>query len=176
MLKGEIILVSLKEIGHFEDLEETQATLEGNSLQKARFISDKYKIDCFSEDSGLEVPALNNEPGVYSARYAGPRRNDRDNIDLLLKNLQDQVDRSARFKTVITLIINKKEYQFTGIVRGKIISSPRGENGFGYDPVFVPEGEIRTFAEMALDEKNQISHRSKATHQLKDFLNSLSIQ
>lgn len=170
LLAGKYTVVGLQEIGCEEDVPETQATIEGNSAQKARYVKLNYKQDCFADDTGLEVIALNNDPGVFSARYAGPQRNSEDNIQLLLQNLQGKTNRSARFKTVITLILNGQEHTFTGIVNGKIIEQKRGEKGFGYDPVFIPEGYEQTFAEMAAAEKNKISHRGLAVAQLIDFL------
>ncbi len=173
MLRSKFEVVGLKDIGCTEDIPETQATIEGNSAQKARYVKAHYGIDCFADDTGLEVIALNNEPGVFSARYAGPQRNSEDNIQLLLKNLADKADRSARFKTVFTLILSGEEHTFTGIVNGEIIKEKRGESGFGYDPIFVPEDYEKTFAEMSAEEKNEISHRGLAVAQLVDFLERL---
>jgi len=170
LLAGKYKVVGLQEIGCHEDIPETQATIEGNSAQKAHYVKSNYKQDCFADDTGLEVPALNNEPGVYSARYAGPQRNSEDNIQLLLQNLKDKVDRSARFKTVITLILNGQEHTFTGIINGRITEQKHGEKSFGYDPIFIPEGYNQTFAEMTSAEKNKISHRGLAVAQLIDFL------
>ena len=163
-------LSTLKQIGCNEELHETGNTLEANSLQKASYLFDNYQIDCFADDTGLEVTALKGEPGVYSARYAGEQRSHSDNINLLLKNLSGKTDRSAQFRTVITLIIDGKVEQFEGIVKGEIIETLRGNEGFGYDPVFIPEGFDRTFAEMTMEEKGKISHRGRAFEKLVTFL------
>lgn len=163
-------LVSLIDIHCKEELPETGNTLEANSLQKAKYLYDNYQIDCFADDTGLEVHALGGEPGVYSARYAGEQRSHADNINLLLKNLVNKPDRSARFRTVITLIQERNITQFEGIVNGQIIEDLRGTQGFGYDPIFIPEGYDRTFAEMTLVEKGEISHRGRAFHKLVEFL------
>src|SRR5687768_3233607 len=154
-------VVNLEDIGCFEELPETKDTLEGNSLQKAEYVLQHYNVPCFADDSGLEVDALNGEPGVYSARYAGPQRNSSDNIDLLLKNLGDNSNRRARFRTVITLVgLEPKPIFFEGVVKGSIINSKRGTSGFGYDPIFVPERHNKTYAEMSLQEKSLFSHRA----------------
>ncbi|MBC7409840.1 MAG: non-canonical purine NTP diphosphatase [Arcicella sp.] len=163
-------LLSLKDINCTKELPETGNTLEANSLQKAQYLYDHYQVNCFADDSGLEVHAIGGEPGVDSAHYAGPQRSHSDNINLLLKNLTDKNDRSAQFRTVITLIQNGKVSQFEGSIKGQIISELRGNEGFGYDPVFVPEGYKTTFAEMSLTEKGKISHRAKAFGKLVAFL------
>ena len=163
-------LLSLKDINCTKELPETGNTLEANSLQKAQYLYDHYQVNCFADDSGLEVHALGGEPGVDSAHYAGPQRSHADNINLLLKNLTDETDRSAQFRTVITLIQNGKVSQFEGSIKGQIISELRGNEGFGYDPVFIPEGYTTTFAEMSLAEKGKISHRAKAFGKLVAFL------
>lgn len=163
-------LISLAETGCKEELPETGSTLEANSLQKAQYLYDHYQVNCFADDSGLEVHALGGEPGVDSAHYAGPQRSHDDNINLLLKNLADIDDRSAQFRTVITLIQNGEITQFEGGIKGQIISNLRGTEGFGYDPVFVPEGYETTFAEMSLAEKGKISHRASAFRKLVAFL------
>ena len=163
-------LLSLKDINCTKELPETGNTLEANSLQKAQYLYDHYQVNCFADDSGLEVHALGGEPGVDSAHYAGPQRSHLDNINLLLKNLTDKNDRSAQFRTVITLIQNGNVSQFEGSIKGQIISELRGNEGFGYDPVFVPEGYKTTFAEMPLTEKGKISHRAKAFGKLVAFL------
>lgn len=163
-------LISLAATGCTEELPETGNTLEANSLQKAQYLYDHYQVNCFADDSGLEVQALNGEPGVDSAHYAGPQRSHADNVNLLLKNLGDTTDRSAKFRTVITLIQNGEITQFEGNIEGKIISNLRGTQGFGYDPIFVPEGYETTFAEMSLSEKGKISHRAKAFEKLVAFL------
>ena len=165
-------LISLKETGCKEELPETGDTLEANSLQKAQYLYDHYQVNCFADDSGLEVHSLDGEPGVDSAHYAGPQRSHADNVNLLLKNLGDKTNRSAQFRTVITLIQNGKITQFQGNIDGQIISKLRGSEGFGYDPVFVPEGYDKTFAEMSLAEKGEISHRAKAFEKLVTFLGS----
>lgn len=163
-------LLSLNDIHCKAELPETGNTLEANSLQKAKYLFDNYQVDCFADDTGLEVHVLGGEPGVYSARYAGEQRSHADNIILLLKNLVHKPDRSARFRTVITLIQSGKITQFEGIVNGKIIEDLRGTEGFGYDPIFIPEGFNRTFAEMNLIEKGEISHRGRAFQKLVEFL------
>jgi XTP/dITP diphosphohydrolase len=172
-LGGAFSLRGLKDIGCTEEIPETQNTLEGNARQKAEYVYKKFGVDCFADDTGLEVEALNNEPGVRSARYAGDHRNSSDNIDLLLKNLEHQSNRKARFRTVICLIVKGKEHLFEGIVNGEIIEHRRGSDGFGYDPIFIPENESRTFAEMSLDEKNIISHRGRAISLLREFLEKM---
>ena len=166
-------LISLAATGCKEELPETGNTLEANSLQKAQYLYDHYHINCFADDSGLEVDALEGEPGVDSAHYAGPQRSHADNVNLLLKNLANKNDRSAKFRTVITLIQDGEVTQFEGNIKGRIISELRGSKGFGYDPVFVPEGYETTFAEMSLTEKGKISHRAKAFGKLVDFLGKL---
>jgi XTP/dITP diphosphohydrolase len=163
-------LLSLNDINCKEELPETGNTLEANSLQKAKYLYDNYCVDCFADDTGLEVHALGGEPGVYSARYAGLQRSHADNINLLLKNLVNKPDRSARFRTVITLIQNGNVTQFEGIVNGTIIEDLKGTEGFGYDPIFIPEGYNKTFAEMSLLEKGEISHRGRAFQKLVEFL------
>jgi XTP/dITP diphosphohydrolase len=170
VLGSEFEILSLEQVGCHEELPENQDTLEGNSTEKARYVADHYQVGCFADDTGLEVFSLNGEPGVYSARYAGPQRNMEQNMQLLLDKLQDKTDRSARFRTVITLIQDGKETQFEGIVEGEITTERQGEEGFGYDPVFRPKGYQHTFAQMSLQEKNQISHRARAVAKLVDFL------
>ncbi|MBX2841331.1 MAG: non-canonical purine NTP diphosphatase [Flammeovirgaceae bacterium] len=170
LLEGKFEVVGLKDIGCDEDVPETQETIEGNSKQKSEYIWDNYKVKCFADDTGLEVPSINNEPGVYSARYAGPQRDSKANIKLLLQKLEGKEDRSARFKTVISLILDGKIHQFEGIVNGEIIAEETGTDGFGYDPVFVPEGFDKTFAQMTMEAKNKISHRGRAVRKLVDFL------
>ena len=168
-------IITLKDIRCFDEIPETAETLEGNSLLKASFISETYNLNCFADDTGLEIEALDNRPGVYSARYAGPEKSAAANINKVLLELEGKTARNAQFRTLITLILNKSTFSFEGIVRGEIISKKRGENGFGYDPIFVPEGEIRTFAEMSLEEKNKHSHRARAFQKMIDFLNELKI-
>lgn len=166
-------IVTLKEAGIDIDIPEPFHTLEENASAKAKTIYDLTTINCFSEDTGLEVVALNGEPGVKSARYAGDNRSFDANIDKLLINLADKTDRTAQFRTVISLIIDGNETQFEGICKGKIIESRKGGQGFGYDPVFIPEGSTKTFAEMDTKEKGIFSHRRKATDKLVAFLNKL---
>ncbi|GAA4436587.1 non-canonical purine NTP diphosphatase [Ravibacter arvi] len=163
-------LVTLEDIGCYDEIEEPFDTIQKNSEAKARFVWDRYGIDTFADDSGLVIPALNGEPGVYSARYAGPQRDDKDNIRLVWEKLADKSDRSAYFITVITLMLNGRLYAFEGIVNGTILPEERGNNGFGYDPVFLPEGSEQTFAEMSLQEKSELSHRARAVRKLNEFL------
>ena len=172
LIPKEIKLLSLNDIGCFEDIPETQNTIEGNAKQKAEYIKTKYGYDCFADDTGLEVIALNNDPGVYSARYAGEQRNTDDNMDLLLKNLKNNTNRNAQFKTVIALQLNNKQHTFLGICKGEITTVKSGSKGFGYDPIFKPNGYKQTFAEMDLNLKNSIGHRGKAVAKLIAFLNS----
>lgn len=163
-------IVGLTDIGCLEEIPETGKTLEQNSKIKADFVSENYVIDCFADDTGLEVLALNGEPGVYSARYAGEARDNMANIGLLLDRLKPHKDRSARFRTVITLISNGETHQFEGIVKGRITTELKGTKGFGYDPVFVPDGYDQTFAEMSAQSKNAVSHRGRAIAKLVGFL------
>ncbi|MBS1507353.1 MAG: RdgB/HAM1 family non-canonical purine NTP pyrophosphatase [Bacteroidetes bacterium] len=174
-LPGSFSLVGLKEIECDEELPETTRTIPGNSRQKAEYVFQHYRVDCFADDSGLEVEALQGAPGVDSAMYAGPQRSHADNIALLLKNLHGIANRKARFITVITLVLNGTFYQFEGVLNGTIIDTPRGAGGFGYDPVFMPDGESRTLAELRMDEKNAISHRSRAIQKLLNFLDSKAV-
>jgi XTP/dITP diphosphohydrolase len=172
LLPKEIQLLSLADIGCFEDIPETQNTIAGNAIQKAEYIKTNYGYDCFADDTGLEVIALHNAPGVFSARYAGEQRNAHDNMDLLLKNLKGIANRKAQFKTVIALQLNNKQHTFKGICEGEITESKYGDKGFGYDPIFKPNGYEKTFAEMAMGLKNSIGHRGKAVSKLVVFLNS----
>lgn len=171
ILKGSIQLLSLEDIGCYEEIPETADTIEGNAILKADYVTQKYGYDCFADDTGLEVTALNGEPGVYSARYAGEQRNADDNMDKLLVALSRQSDRSAQFKTVIALNLDGKQHLFTGIAKGNITLDKTGTHGFGYDPIFQPENYTQTFAALSSEIKNKISHRAKATEQLIDFLN-----
>ena len=174
ILGAQIRLKSLADIDCHADIPETSPTLEGNARQKARFIHERYHVDCFADDTGLEVEALNGAPGVYSARYADANGHDsKANIRKLLSELQGADNRKARFRTVISLILNETEYQFEGIVNGEIIRLEKGTAGFGYDPVFIPEGYSETFAELGEDIKNQISHRARAIRKMADFLLSV---
>lgn len=168
-------IITLKEAGINIDIPEPHDTLEANASEKSRTIYQMTGTNCFSEDTGLEVESLNGDPGVKSARYAGEDKSFDKNIDKLLENLENKENRKARFRTVISLIINGEETQFEGIANGKIIPVRKGGKGFGYDPVFIPEGSDKTFAEMSMDEKNQYSHRNKATMKLIGFLKSLHI-
>jgi XTP/dITP diphosphohydrolase len=170
ILKGEFTLLSLYDISCTDDIPETGDTLEANASQKSFYIWDRFRIDCFSDDTGLEVTALSNEPGVRSARYAGEGRNSDDNISKLLSELEGKANRSARFRCVISLIIRGKEFLFEGIVEGKILHERRGVEGFGYDPVFCPEGYTQSFAEMDATLKNSMSHRGRAVQKLVRFL------
>lgn len=165
-------ILSLKDIGHHDDIEETGTTFKENASIKTNHIYQKYNLDCFGDDSGLEIEALNGEPGVYSARYAGGHGNHQANIERVLDQMQGVGNRKAQFKTVISLILNGQEYWFEGIVTGIIRTKISGNLGFGYDPIFQPDGFPVTFAEMPLQQKNNISHRGKAMAQLIDFLKS----
>ena len=166
-------LLTLREAGMKEELPETQNTLEGNALQKALYVFERYNLPCFADDTGLEVYALEGAPGVHSAYYAGPQRNSEHNIKLLLKNLSGITTRGAQFRTVVSLILPQGRWSFEGIIRGNILENVRGNSGFGYDPVFLPCNESKTLAEMTLDEKNQISHRAIAIRKLVEFMNVL---
>ena len=170
MLGLEYQILSLSDIHCFEEIPETEKTLEGNALLKAQYIKSNYGYDCFADDTGLEIPALNNAPGVYSARYAGEAKDSKANMEKVLNDLKNKEDKSARFRTVISLIIDNKTYLFEGIVEGYIIENARGNTGFGYDPIFVPTGYDKTFAELGSEIKNKISHRSQAVNKLKAFL------
>ncbi len=174
LMPKHIKLLSLKDIGCFEDVPETQNTIEGNAIQKATYIKQQYGYDCFADDTGLEVNALNGAPGVYSARYAGEQRNANDNTNKLLSELNTIKDRKGQFKTVIALQLNNESTTFMGICKGEITLTKQGNKGFGYDPIFKPEGEKVTFAEMDLRVKNSIGHRGKAVSKLVTFLNSLN--
>ncbi len=171
MLPPSIEIISLESIDCYEDIPETADTIEGNAIMKANYVTQKYGYDCFADDTGLEVEALNGEPGVFSARYAGEQKSAEDNMDKLLLNLKDEANRNAQFKTVIALNLNGKQHLFTGIARGVITLDKIGDQGFGYDPIFKPEGFQETFAQLSLETKNTISHRGKATQELIAFLN-----
>lgn len=172
ILDEKIELLSLKDINCHVDIPETADTLEGNARQKALYIYKNYGMDCFADDTGLEVEALNGAPGVFSARYAGEDHDSEANMQKLLRELKGKENRKAQFRTAICLIMNGKEYLFEGIVKGKIIEEKRGVTGFGYDPIFVPEGYDLTFAELGNDIKNTISHRARAIEKLCLFLNN----
>ena len=168
-----IELLSLDDINFHDEIDETASTLEGNALLKAKTIFEKTGINCFADDSGLLVDALNGEPGVYSARYAGEQKNDQDNMQKLLHELNDKPNRNAHFKTVMALIIDGKEHLFEGKIEGKIITEKLGSNGFGYDPIFVPDGYNETFAQLDSETKNKISHRARALQKMLEFLKTI---
>lgn len=168
-LGNDFTIVSLEEIGCHEELPETGNTLDHNAFQKARYVKDHYGVDCFADDTGLEVEVLNGEPGVYSGRYSGEPRSDERNIDLLLKNLDGKTNRQAKFRTVIALILNGEVHSFEGVAAGEILDKRTGTGGFGYDPIFKPSGFDKSFAELTLEEKNKISHRGKAVKALVQF-------
>lgn len=173
ILGGKIELLSLADIGCNDDIPETARTLEGNALIKARYIYEKYSLSCFADDTGLEVDALDGAPGVYSARYAGENNDSEANMRKLLQNLTGKSDRRAQFRTVIALIIDGEERLFDGVVRGEIATERKGDAGFGYDPLFIPEGCDVSFAQMPSEQKNAISHRSRAASALNDYLQTL---
>ncbi|HEY6141855.1 MAG TPA: non-canonical purine NTP diphosphatase [Flavobacterium sp.] len=170
LLPSSIEIISLESIGCFEEIPETADTIEENAIMKANYVTQKYGYDCFADDTGLEVDALNGAPGVYSARYAGEQRNSDDNMNKLLEALTDKTNRNAQFKTVIALNRNGQQHLFTGIAPGEITLEKTGNQGFGYDPIFQPEGFSKTFAQLSIEEKGAISHRGKATEQLIAFL------
>lgn len=170
LLEGKHEIVSLREIGCTEEIPEDYDTLDGNALQKARHVKERYGYDCFADDTGLEIAALDNRPGVYSARYAGESKDAEANMRKVLQELEGAPHREARFRTVIALIIGDKEYLFEGKVEGTILTEKQGCTGFGYDPIFQPEGFTQSFAEMHINEKNKISHRGRAVAKLCDFL------
>ncbi len=174
ILGEKVELLSMADIGCHDDIPETADTLEGNALQKARYIYERYGVDVFADDTGLEVKVLNGRPGVFTARYAYPDRHDTEaNTTKLLAEMEGAADRSARFRTVIALILGGKEYVFEGIVNGTITTERRGTDGFGYDPVFSPEDTGKTFAELGVEQKNRMSHRARAVQKLCDFILSL---
>jgi XTP/dITP diphosphohydrolase len=166
-------LKTLAEINCTEDIPESSPTITGNAIQKINYLTQYYSADGFADDTGLEIEALNGEPGVYSARYAGEDKSSEANMSLVLEKLKDKPNKQARFVTVIALNLNREQYLFEGVCTGKIISEKRGGKGFGYDPIFVPDGFNKTFAEMTMEEKASVSHRGKAVKLLIDFLNSL---
>ena len=173
MLGDEFQLISLSDIGCFDDIPETAPTLEGNASQKSKYITDHFRLNCFADDTGLEIEALNNQPGVYSARYAGEEKNAQANMQKVLKEMEKIKNRNARFRTVISLRINENEWLFEGVVEGEILENPRGEKGFGYDPIFKPLGYDESFAQMNMKLKNSISHRGRAVEKLVRFLKEL---
>ena len=174
LIPKEIEIISLKEIGCNEDIPETGDTLEANAFQKAYYIKDNFNYDCFADDTGLEIDELNGEPGVYSARYAGPERNANANMNKVLNELKGKKNRKAQFRTAIALILKGEEHLFEGKVEGYISKDKQGNEGFGYDPIFIPENDIRSFAQMSMQEKGVISHRGRAVRKLVTYLNNLS--
>lgn len=170
LLGGSIELLSLNDINCYEDIPEDQETLEGNAAEKSFYIFNKFGINCFADDTGLEIDELNGEPGVYSARYAGEEKSPEKNIELVLQKLSEIKNRKARFRTVISLVINGHEVQFEGIVDGHILEEKKGISGFGYDPIFQPDESTLSFAEMSMDAKNKISHRGRAVQKLVEYL------
>jgi XTP/dITP diphosphohydrolase len=173
LLQDHFIIRDLSTLPITEEIPETGSTLVENSLQKARYIADRFHVSCLADDSGLEVEALNGSPGVYSARYAGEPKDDQANLNLLLQNLVGVENRKARFVTVLTYAVNGEYHSFEGEIQGTIVHAPRGTQGFGYDPIFQPENESRTFAEMSLEEKNKIAHRARALEKFKIFLDEI---
>ena len=173
ILGDRIELLSLRDIDCHADIPETAQTLEGNARIKSNYIVEHFHLNCFADDTGLEVEALNGEPGVYSARYAGENNDSEANMQKLLRNLQGKENRKAQFRTVISLMLDGKEYQFEGVVKGTITTEKQGVDGFGYDPIFVPEGYEQTFAQLGEEVKNQISHRARAVNKLCEFLKNI---
>jgi len=173
IIGGNIQLLNLMAINCHEEIPEEQDTIEGNASQKALYVSNKYQVNCFADDTGLEVDALGGKPGVYSARYAGEDCSFQDNVDKILKEMSGNENRTARFRTVISLIIDGKENMFEGVVQGEILYESRGDMGFGYDPIFQPLGFNKSFAEISSEQKNKISHRGIATNKLADYLKTL---
>jgi len=172
LLSAPFEVLTLAQINCFDDIPETAETLEGNAEMKSKYVFEKFGVDCFSDDTGLEIEALNGRPGVYSARYAGDQKNADDNMNKVLQELAEEDNRNARFRTVISLIWKGEQFQFEGIVNGKIALNKSGQLGFGYDPIFIPESEHSTFAEMDLAKKNSMSHRARAFEKMRDFLRS----
>ena len=166
-------IISLEDIGCFVDIPETAETIEGNAILKANYVTENFGLPCFADDTGLEIESLNNEPGVYSARYAGEQKNAEDNMNLVLQKLATETNRNAQFKTIIALNINDQQHLFEGIVKGEITNEKSGNQGFGYDPIFQPQGLSITFAEMSLEQKSEISHRGIAVQKLIKFLSNL---
>ena len=174
LIPKEIEIISLNEIGCNEDIPETGDTLEANAFQKAHYIKENFNYDCFADDTGLEIDELNGDPGVYSARYAGPERNANANMNKVLNELKGKKNRKAQFRTVIALTLNNEEHLFEGEINGHISDIKQGNEGFGYDPIFIPENDIRSFAQMSMQEKGAISHRGRAVKKLVAYLNNLS--
>jgi XTP/dITP diphosphohydrolase len=175
LIPASIRLLGLTDIDCKEEIPETQATIEGNAAQKAFYVFEKYHYNCFADDTGLEIDALDGRPGVMSARYAGEAKDANANMDKILKELYLESNRSARFKTIISLVVDGEEMQFEGVVEGTILKEKRGSKGFGYDPIFLPDGSDRSFAEMDIAEKNEISHRALAVKKLVKYLNSVNV-
>jgi XTP/dITP diphosphohydrolase len=173
LLPSDFQILTLTAINCHEEIPETAESLEGNSLLKAQFVNDHFNLNCFADDTGLEIQALNGRPGVFSARYAGEEKSTEKNIDLVLFELKNEENRKAQFRTVITLILNDKTILFEGVVKGTISKEKKGSDGFGYDPIFTPEGQTRTFAEMTMEEKNIQSHRARAFEKMISFLSSI---
>lgn len=173
ILGASLSIKTLNELGFFDDIPETSSTLQGNASQKSHFLFDKFGCNCFADDTGLEVEALDGAPGIYSARYAGESKDANANMQKLLKELEGKENRNARFRTVISLFWEGKEYFFEGIVNGVILTEKRGEEGFGYDPIFQPDGYDRSFAQLSMEEKNEISHRGRAVQKLLQFLQTV---
>jgi XTP/dITP diphosphohydrolase len=176
LLGDSIELLSLGDINCYEDIPENQETIEGNAAEKSFYVFNKYGFNCFADDTGLEIEALNGEPGVYSARYAGEEKSPQKNMDLVLQKLTKIKNRNARFKTVISLVIDGQEIQFEGIVNGQILEEKRGTTGFGYDPIFKPNESPLSFAEMSMEEKGKISHRGRAVQKLVEYLSQFSAE
>lgn len=174
LIPKEIEIISLKEIGCTEDIPETGDTLEANAFQKVHYVKEKYNYDCFADDTGLEIDALNGAPGVYSARYAGPEKSAEANIEKILNELQGKENRKAKFRTAIALTLNDEEHLFEGEINGHISKVKQGNEGFGYDPIFIPENDKRSFAQMSMEEKGTISHRGRSVKKLVTYLNNLS--
>lgn len=174
LLAGQYEVLNLKDIGCTTDIPETAATFAGNAELKSSYVAQHFKLDCFADDSGLEVEALNNEPGIYSARYAG-QRGDAANLELVLQKMEGQQNRKARFRTVVSLIQGAERFLFEGVIEGKILESPAGAQGFGYDPIFQPDGYQQSFAEMSMEQKNEISHRAIAMRKLITFLKEQAV-
>jgi len=171
ILDNTILLRNLEDINCYEEIPETKNTIELNALQKAQYVADKFGVNCFAEDTGLEIQILNGEPGIFSARYAGLQKSADDNMELVLSKMKHATNRQARFKTVVALILDNKQFTFEGIINGIISNEKRGHNGFGYDPIFIPDGYKKTFAELDKKEKNSISHRAVAISKFLDFIN-----
>ena len=174
LIPKEIEIISLKEIGCTEDIPETGDTLEANAFQKVHYVKENYNYDCFADDTGLEIDALNGAPGVYSARYAGPEKSAEANIEKILNELQGKENRKAKFRTAIALTLNNEEHLFEGEINGHISKVKQGHEGFGYDPIFIPENDKRSFAQMSMEEKGAVSHRGRAVKKLVTYLNNLS--